>query len=118
MRGRSANHLASCIGSTQTGGVRETVSVITVTLDWLMERLPLPMIIKIDVEGAESLVLAGANALISKVRPIVLCEVSDQAADSCTVFFESHGYRIYDFESRNRGRLERTAYNTLAVFEG
>lgn len=117
-RGRSTNFLASASGSTQTGGVRETVSVMTVTLDWLMERLPPPNVLKIDVEGAENLVLAGANTLLSKVRPVILCEIIDELADTCTSLLKSHGYKLYDYENRSRGRLERAAYNTLAVFEG
>ena len=116
-RGRSANYLASSSGSSQTGGVRETISVVTVTLDWLLERLPHPKVVKIDVEGAESLVLTGASTLISKVRPIVLCEVSAQAVDSCSSFFKAHGYRMYEFEARGRGPSEKATFNTLAVFE-
>ncbi len=117
-RGRSANYLALSLGSSQTGGVRETVSVMTVTLDWLMERLPLPNILKIDVEGAEALVLTGANTLISKARPVILCEIRESLADTCSSFFKSHGYKLYDFENRSHGPLERAAFNTLAVTAG
>lgn len=116
-RGRSSNHLASSKGGSQTGGVRETVTVMTVTLDWLMDRLPPPDVLKIDVEGTETLVLAGGSTLISKARPVVLCEVSSREADACTSFFHSRGYRLYDYERRERVPTKRAAFNTLAVFE-
>jgi FkbM family methyltransferase len=117
-RGRNANFLASLKGSTQAGGVRETVSVMAVTLDWLMERLPPPKVLKIDIEGAEALVLNGASKLLSTARPPILCEVNEHAADACTALFKSFGYKIYDFYNRERGPLDRAPFETLAVFEG
>jgi len=39
------------------------------------ERVPPPSIIKIDVEGAESLVLSGAQYILTNLRPILLIEV-------------------------------------------
>ncbi len=116
-RGRNANHLTSVEANSQAGGVRETVSVMTITLDWLMGQLPSPNVLKIDVEGAESLVLAGARKLISTARPVVLCEISGREAEACTSFFHSHGYKLYDYESRDRLPIKRAAFNTLAVVE-
>jgi FkbM family methyltransferase len=113
--GRSGNHLASVEGYSQVYGVRETVSVMTITLDWLMERLPSPNVLKIDVETAEALVLAGGDRLISKTRPVVLCEIRDREAETCTSFFHSHGYKLYDYESRDRLPIKRAAWNTLAL---
>ena len=37
----------------------------------------MPSIIKIDVEGAESLVLEGAVELLSKYKPLLLIEVNN-----------------------------------------
>jgi FkbM family methyltransferase len=117
-RGRSSNHLASSNGNGQTGGVREIVSVITITLDWLMERIPPPTILKIDVEGAEADLLLGAQELISRVRPIILCEVSSSNIEFCTRFLTAHGYSLYDHDNRARGKIHYAATNTLAVHEG
>jgi FkbM family methyltransferase len=39
------------------------------------DRVPGPSIIKIDVEGAEALVLAGAHELLGGLRPLLLIEV-------------------------------------------
>lgn len=46
------------------------------TLDCLVERFNLrPSLIKIDVEGAEAQVLAGAQATLSRFRPVVIAEL-------------------------------------------
>jgi hypothetical protein len=48
-----------------------------VTADTLLrdKRVPAPSIIKIDVEGAEAFVLAGAQQLLASQRPVLLIEV-------------------------------------------
>jgi len=66
-RSRAANHLAE-FGTTQTGGSREQQLVVAVTLDWLMDSMPAPSVVKIDVEGAELEVLKGASLLFETVR--------------------------------------------------
>ncbi|MBC7946421.1 MAG: FkbM family methyltransferase [Chitinophagaceae bacterium] len=57
------------------------------------KQIPVPSIIKIDVEGAESLVLAGAQYLLSNVRPILLIEVHHILAmhDTLSILFRQ-GY--------------------------
>jgi FkbM family methyltransferase len=114
-RGRSSNFLAAEAGSTQTGGVRETVSVITVTLDWLAGQLPPPSVLKIDVEGAEAAVMRGAGRLLAEVKPVLLCEVSSSNAETCSQLLQSHGYILYDFGDRCRGKIATAAWNTLAL---
>ncbi|HYO49257.1 MAG TPA: FkbM family methyltransferase [Chloroflexia bacterium] len=53
------------------------VNVPVRKLDDLFEEmsLPAPAALKLDVEGAEAYVLAGAGRLISEYRPAILCEV-------------------------------------------
>jgi FkbM family methyltransferase len=114
-RGRSSNFLATAAGAASAGGVRETTTTVTVTLDWLADRLPKPDVVKIDVEGAESDVLAGADGLIGKKRPIILCEVFERNQADCTRFFDRHGYTLYDLDDRGRGPIPRAAHNTIAV---
>ena len=96
-RSRASNHLAE-FGTTQTGGEREHQSVVAITLDWLMESLPAPSLVKIDVEGAELEVLKGASRLFETIRPIVLCEVIPASEPGVTEFFKDHGYQIFDGE--------------------
>jgi FkbM family methyltransferase len=115
VRGRSTNHLASTVGSTQTGGVRETVSVLTISLDWLIQHLPPPNVLKIDTEGAETKILQGAKSLIATTRPTILCEISSEECESSTAILHAHGYHLYDFDDPTRGRLTGAAFNTLAI---
>lgn len=119
-RGRSTNHLGHVAGSTQTGGVREATLTVTTTLDWLLERLPPPNVIKIDVEGAENHVLEGATQILSGVRPLIICEVHSANADLVAGTFLRHGYDMYDLaaDRASRKRLELPAFNTLAVPKG
>ena len=65
--------------------------------------------IKIDVEGAEFLVLRGAAEILDRYRPVVAVEVIDHqlramgaSADELMAFMRSHGYApkgIYDFNT-------------------
>jgi FkbM family methyltransferase len=115
-RSRAANYLAE-FGTTQTGGSREQQSVVAVTLDWLMESLPAPSVVKIDVEGAELEVLEGAHRLFETVRPVVLCEVIPPSEPSVTAFFKAHNYQIFNGENSvsMRQPLLASPWSTLAI---
>ena len=61
--------------------------------------------LKIDVEGAEMRVLAGARDALSRFRPLILVEVSDPSLkaqggsrDGLIQFLESQAYRLYLFD--------------------
>ncbi|MFQ5778963.1 MAG: FkbM family methyltransferase [Terriglobia bacterium] len=113
-RGRAANFLESARGSSQTGGIRQTVSVMSVTLDWLLERLPAPRVLKIDVEGGDLAVLRGAERILSGVQPIILVEVGRAISQAVSELLHAHGYTLFDLENRHLGPIERASYNTLA----
>jgi FkbM family methyltransferase len=115
-RSRAANHLSE-YGTTQTGGWREQQSVVTVTLDWLLESLLAPHIVKIDVEGAELEVLQGAKRLFETVRPVLLCEVIPVNARGVTEFLKALDYDIFDGETAARARLPLSAapWSTVAI---
>lgn len=49
------------------------------TLDDFIANNPKPSVVKMDVEGAESEVLKGADHLFRTFRPLLLCEVHDEA---------------------------------------
>lgn len=55
---------------------QETFEVACVSLDQLAPRLPAPRLLHIDVEGAEPLVLQGAQQIIARHRPTIILEVS------------------------------------------
>jgi FkbM family methyltransferase len=65
--GRASNSL---MGS----GPEQTV--LTITLDWILDHFPAPQVLKIDVEGLEYAVLKGARKVLES-RPIVFCEVGE-----------------------------------------
>jgi FkbM family methyltransferase len=117
-RSRSASFLKG-YGTTQTGGVLEEYSVITVSLDWLFERMPYPDVVKIDVEGAEKEVLTGGERLMRSCSPVVLCEVGAINARFAYGYFRDLGYHLFDGSSPNPFALEsKTAPDfTVAVPE-
>lgn len=119
-RGRSTNFLANTVGAEESGGIRETVSVMSVTLDWLLNYYPAPNIVKIDVETAEDLVLKGAAQLLSIIRPVILCEVSPNDKEKISLvaeIFKKNNYVLYDaeIERSKRKQLEIPVFNTLAI---
>ena len=93
-RNRATNHLDG-FGTTQTGGSRRTDIVPTVTLDWLLANFPPPNVVKIDVEAAEALVLAGATSLL-RTRPTLICEVARSNAAVVRDLLRPLGYRLFD----------------------
>jgi hypothetical protein len=115
-RSRSANFLQGYCSS-QTGGISEEQSVITLTLDWLAERLPLPDVLKIDVEGAELEVLTGASSLLERKRPILLCEVSAETSRAVTSLLVAKDYGIYDGQigEGEEFELSSASWSTIAI---
>ncbi len=56
--------------------IGESITVKTLTIDYLVERLGwLPDFVKIDVEGAEALVLEGAHNLAAKKKTTFMIEM-------------------------------------------
>jgi FkbM family methyltransferase len=94
-RGRATNFMSG-FGTSQTGGVRSRQSVVTVTLDWLVERFPVPDVVKIDVEAGERLVFEGASSLFARVRPTLVCEVAKENSVWVTNFLLPLGYSFLD----------------------
>jgi len=82
------------------GGIVESASpavqVPCTTLDDFAERHPVPTLVKIDVEGAESDVLRGAEELFTLSRPHLLCEVHDPVnASFVAAWLSARGYAIH-----------------------
>lgn len=93
-RGRASNYLVEFQGRSQTGGVRSTLLVPTITLDAMLEQLAPPTFVKIDVEGAEAGVLRGAVQLMQKHRPMIYVEVGKAAASECRALFDRFSYSV------------------------
>lgn len=117
-RARASNHLTGH-GHSQSGGTRETQTVISATLDWLLSQIPPPDIVKIDAEGAEGRILSAAQELLNKHRPIVVCEVGHSGCAAATRLFKEAKYSIFDANLRkgSRIRLDAAPWATLAIPE-
>ena len=102
------------------GGAREVVLVPTLPLDTLLDALPPPTFVKIDVEGAELAVLRGAERLLREVRPSVYIEVDEASAEAVFALFMRHDYAAFD-PANDLGDdrpLDRCIENTLFVPRG
>jgi FkbM family methyltransferase len=115
--GRSSNALEVAGGRSVTGGVRYVQHVPTLSLDNLLDEFRAPALVKIDVEGAEGIVLRHAPRLLSEVRPVVYCEVGKPQSDEVAAIFAEHNYRLYngDLPAAKRVQLDTCAFNTLAI---
>jgi len=116
MRNRSTNHLDG-YGTSQTGGVRTTHLVPTVTLDWLAERFPVPDIIKIDVEEAEAKALAKSSRVL-QAHPKIICEVAEKNFTLVGEILSHYGYTLYDGDQPIRERVPKPlpSPNTLGIW--
>lgn len=77
----------------------EGISVRTVPIDQLgLDRLDL---LKLDVEGMELSVLAGAIQSIEAFRPIIWIEIWPHNYDSVSQWFEKNRYNLFIFDALN-----------------
>jgi FkbM family methyltransferase len=112
-RGRASNSLEQVGGRSEMGGTREKQLVPSLTLDTLLGVFPSPDFVKIDVEGAEFLVLRGASHLIEECRPVFYVEVGHDVSKDVLRLFERADYLAVD---RTGARLsDRCAFNTLFI---
>ncbi len=115
-RGRASNSLAGH-GSETKGPVRSQFIAPVFTVDTIAQKWRNPDFIKIDVEGAEFRVLAGASRTLRQYRPLVLVEVTAKHED-VRELFKRFDYRI--FAPSAGGELiaiSLCSFTTLAVPE-
>ncbi len=115
-RSRSTNHLEG-FGTTQTGGIREIQCVATVTLNSLLQEFSSPDLIKIDVEGAEALVLQEVDKVLQN-RPALIIEVAKESSDSVRAILDQFNYSYFDGKDLSLVRDEVLPYTTVAVCNG
>jgi len=115
-RSRASNAMRG-YGQTQMGVPSESQTVVALNLDWLASKLPLPNVIKCDVEGAEGEVFAGQTRILSEIRPIIICEVARNAAAQMTAILVESGYILYDGDKSlsAKAKTERVSWNTIAI---
>ncbi|MBD2358437.1 FkbM family methyltransferase [Tolypothrix sp. FACHB-123] len=84
------------------------IQVKTVAIDELInkEQIPIPNFLKIDVEGAELLVLSGAKQTLSKAHPtILLATHGAKVHQQCCEFLKSLDYKL---EAINGGSIQES----------
>jgi FkbM family methyltransferase len=94
----SAFHSLNVEGATKQdnhGPQTGQITVRTVTLDEFVqgEGARVPDLVKIDVEGAELIVVAGMRETLRSVKPLLLCELHDTNLDYGE-FIDSIDYRV------------------------
>jgi FkbM family methyltransferase len=102
-----------------------SITVTTAKLDDVLpENMPVDLI-KIDVEGAEMLVLGGARATIARARPVIIFEhgigasdVYGTGPDEVFSYFQSLGYGIYLLEDFLAKRPAFTVAKFAAQYHG
>lgn len=119
-RARACSHLAEAGGGAGTelmGAIRSKIRVPLTTLDEVAAEHGQPDVLKVDVDGAEHLVIEGSKRIFSEKKPRVLIEVCDRNRESLTNLFHSLGYCLFNFDdpSNDRPEIFKTAYNTLAI---
>ena len=73
----------------------EGISVRAIALDDFVREHPAPDLIKVDVEGAETEVLRGANNLLGRRRPMIVCELHSAECDvAVREILEQHSYSV------------------------
>ncbi|MEM9062139.1 MAG: FkbM family methyltransferase [Pseudomonadota bacterium] len=92
--GRASNTLLGT--ERETDQARHPVETVpTLTMDALLESQPAPAFIKIDVEGAEHLALAGAEAVLAH-KPAIYAEISADVRPQVIPLLERFGYKGYN----------------------
>ena len=89
--------------------------VDTVRLDTFLPHAGIrPDLIKIDVEGAECLVLAGATQVLAEERPALMVEVTQKASEVLELL-SGFGYVFFTPEGRPLATAEELAGNVCAL---
>jgi FkbM family methyltransferase len=79
------------------------LAVKTIAIDYLVKAgdLPVPRFVKIDVEGAEGLVLLGMRRTVAAARPVLFLECSDAGRATTWQLLRELGYRCQAAITRN-----------------
>lgn len=109
-------HARSSLADVRSDYEDRQITVPTVTLDSLGEVWKKPDFIKIDVEGAESLVLRGAGGILSTARPKIYIEVSEECVEEVDVILKDYDYDLFKLSlSGNDRPIDKPDFYTIAV---
>jgi FkbM family methyltransferase len=114
--GHAKNYIVETSGCGETGKVISRKHTVSVTLDWLLAYFPKPDFIKIDVEGAELMVLQGATEMLQKIRPIFYLETQEYNKIEVTKLLKDFDYNLYTVagDASDLVEIEQCGFNTLA----
>lgn len=99
-------------GSKTTGRNFAQISVKTKTLDKYVSSIQEKNIdlIKMDTEGTEHLILEHANEVLTKMKPIIICEtLYDTIEPELQTIFEKYGYEFYNHTDKGLEKVESIA---------
>jgi FkbM family methyltransferase len=100
----------------EAGESARQITVPAFALDDLLFHWKAPQFLKIDVERAESLVLKGAEKMLSDIRPKIYIEVSDDNAEFVGSIFAKYGYRLFKLSLDGRDTpITRPDFYTIAL---
>jgi FkbM family methyltransferase len=114
--GEDSNWGTSSLVHQSTG--RETLKVPLDTVDNCVDRQKLCRLdfIKIDVEGAEDLVLRGAAKTLRRFRPTIIFEHNPESVANVAALLRQHEYRFADLSGKNLGDDPKTwPHDVLAL---
>ena len=87
----------------------QTITVPTMTLDQATQQFGPPDLIKLDVEGAENLVIAGGHQTLQHHRPTLLVEIHGQ--DRATPFYTKMHHLHYQCQTPTGEPVTNQAYH-------
>jgi FkbM family methyltransferase len=86
-------------GHSLVGAEPEIIQVNTISIDdWTAANNVVPTVVKIDVEGAEHLVLEGMSRTMHEHHPDIIV---DGYTDKATTLLKSAGYRLYSLDTED-----------------
>jgi len=90
----SSRNTGAVMKSPDSHAIGQIISIPAVTLDRFAEQHRAPNVIKVDVEGAESEVLKGAQKIFRDSKPVLICEIHDSiASETVSEWLVNCGYR-------------------------
>lgn len=112
---RAANFIGEW--SDIAGGTREKQHVISISLDWLAEKVGMPTAMKIDIEGMELEAFAGGKKVLKDGRHRMYLETADIRRDEATKLLSGYGYRFFLFEGPKLRESPTLGWNTIVIPE-
>lgn len=115
-RGRTGNTLQKSVRMHSDKSFRTIQLVPTVTLDLLLSVIEPPNFLKIDVEGAEDLVLLGGKQMLHEIRPIIYIEVGVDKQKKVSQILKKAKYELYGPGTiTDYRRIDECEFNTIAM---